>query len=140
MKKRKPRTAFNSVMLVDDNEIDNFINERIIAGAHFSKNVLIYSSGKSALEYLINILKTGQQESIIFPEVIFLDINMPMMDGFQFMDEFNKLKNGMKKSPKVVVLTSSMNPIDKQKALHHSIQYFLNKPLSHVALAAILAY
>src|ERR1041384_951852 len=86
MKRKEPKFRFKQVMLLDDNELDNFINEKIIEASHFSERVYLTSSGKSALEFLNNLNVSGHESDGIYPEAIFIDINMPMMDGFQFID------------------------------------------------------
>ncbi|MGN6648250.1 MAG: response regulator, partial [Cytophaga sp.] len=72
------------VMLVDDNETDNFIHRRVLEMGNFSENIIVKNSGKSALEYL----EANQSNPDLIPEVIFLDINMPIVDGFVFLFEF----------------------------------------------------
>ena len=70
---------FKRVLLVDDNDIDNFINERMITTNHFGKQVVVKNSGESALSYL----KENESNTDILPQVIFLDLNMPVMDGLE---------------------------------------------------------
>lgn len=123
--------SYNATMLIDDNEIDNLINQKMIESCSLSKTVLVHTGAKSALEFLKNIQKLSTDQHILIPELIFLDIDMPIMDGFQFLDEFEKLPEEIKKSTKVVMLTSSLSPHDVSKAKKNShIVKFLNKPLS----------
>jgi CheY-like chemotaxis protein len=138
MKRKDPTYKYNYVMLLDDNELDNFINQKTMEAIHFSRKIYVNSSSKSALEFLLNINNTYDDTINIFPEVIFIDINMPMIDGFQFIDN---LKNSFPEkftSLKIVVLTSSVSHDDKDKALKISQDIvFLNKPLSQEALNQI---
>lgn len=123
--------SYNATMLIDDNEIDNLINQKMIESCALSKNVLVHTGAKSALEFLKNIYKLSSEENLLIPELIFLDIDMPIMDGFQFMDEFAKLPEIIKNKTKVVMLTSSLSPHDVTKAKKNAhIVKFLNKPLS----------
>jgi CheY-like chemotaxis protein len=127
----KQSKKLNAVMLIDDNEIDNLINQKMIESIDLAENIFIHSGAKSALEYLKNIekIKTGAESFL--PELIFLDIDMPLMDGFQFIDEFEKLSVGTKKYCKVVLLTSSLDPKDIAKSKKNSyILKYLNKPLT----------
>lgn len=125
---------FPSALLIDDNEIDNFINERIINTSGFAEKVIVKISTDEALEHL----KGCEQNPAVTPPVIFLDLNMPVKDGFAFLEEFNKLSDEVKSRCKVVVLSASISPddINKASANPYVIRY-LNKPLSEKYLEAI---
>lgn len=125
---------FRNVLLVDDNEIDNFINERIILSSKFSENVVVKNSADSALKYLKEI--SGSDEKL--PQFIFLDLNMPVKDGFGFLEDFEKLDEKIKKTAKVIVLSSSISPDDINKASTNPFVFkYINKPLSDKYLEAI---
>lgn len=135
---KKPQSQFSTVMLVDDNEIDNFINQKMIEGCNFAEKVYVHTSGRSALEFLQNIERNKDFPRELIPQVIFLDISMPIMDGFQFVDEFRKLSPQITKDVKIMLLTSSINPLDQQKstAISHITNY-MNKPLTKEHLSKI---
>ena len=124
------------VMLIDDNEIDNFINQKMIEGCNFSQQVHIHSSSKSALEFLENLARAGDVAKNMIPGVIFLDINMPLMDGFQFLNEFEKLDTKFIKDINIVMLSTSVNPtdIENSEKNKHVVQ-FLSKPLNEEQLS-----
>ncbi|MCE3225524.1 MAG: hypothetical protein K0S32_75 [Bacteroidetes bacterium] len=138
MKIKEPKYKYNNVMLLDDNELDNFINEKILEANHFSKKIYVNTSAKSALEFLGNMLTMGETCTHVYPEVLFIDINMPIMDGFQFIENFKKNFEQKVKQPKLVILTSSVYHEDKQRAGEISKDIvFLNKPLTQAMLDKI---
>lgn len=125
---------FSLVMLVDDNDTDNFISKRIIEITKFAKNVEIKNSGKSALEYL----EEHKEEVEKLPDIIFLDINMPIVDGFVFLYEFEKFTDIVKNKCKVIILSSSDNKRDIDKIVNNDhVIKFVTKPLTENALAEI---
>jgi len=122
------------VMLVDDNDTDNFISRRIIEITNFAKNVEIKNSGKSALEYL----DLNKESPDKLPEYIFLDINMPIVDGFVFLYEFEKFNDIVKDNCKVIILSSSDNKRDIDKIVNNDyVIKFITKPLTENSLEEI---
>lgn len=139
MIKMEQTKKINSVMLIDDNEIDNLINQKMIESINLSDNIFIHSGAKSALEYLKNIQKITSDNIEFLPELIFLDLDMPLMDGFQFIDEFEKLNENTKKYCKIILLTSSLDPKDMAKSKKNvNILKHLNKPLTQENLRKLL--
>jgi CheY-like chemotaxis protein len=107
---------YKTVMLIDDNEIDNLINQKMIEAAAISENIYTHTGAKSAIEFLKNMEKMDIAEKVL-PDIIFLDIDMPLMDGFQFLDEFEKLTPMAKSKCKIVMLS-----ILKTSTVQKSIQ------------------
>lgn len=119
------------VMLVDDNDTDNFISKRIIELSKFAKRVEIKNSGKSALQYL----EENQNNPENLPDLIFLDINMPIVDGFVFLFEFEMFPENVKNKCKIAILSSSDNKRDIEKIVDNDyVIKFITKPLSETAL------
>lgn len=128
---------YRTVMLIDDNEIDNLINQKMIEAAAIAENIYTHTGAKSAIEFLRNMEKIDVASEVL-PDIIFLDIDMPLMDGFQFLDEFEKLTANTKKSCKIVMLTSSINPQDFDRSKKYgNVKLYLNKPLSHDSIQKI---
>lgn len=122
------------VMLVDDNDTDNFISKRIIEITKFAPRVEVKSSGKGALDYL----KENQDKLEELPNIIFLDINMPIVDGFVFLYEFDKFSELVKNKCKIIILSSSDNKRDIDKIVNNNhVIKFITKPLTEVALDEI---
>ncbi|MBX9853133.1 MAG: response regulator [Cytophagaceae bacterium] len=118
-------------MLVDDNDTDNFIHKRVIELTGFANNIIVKSSGKSALEYL----DTNKNNLSILPDVIFLDINMPIVDGFVFLYEYENFPESLRQKCKVVILSSSDNKKDIDRIVDNEyVINFITKPLSEEAL------
>ena len=129
-------SIINLVMLVDDNDTDNFISRRIIEITNFAKSVEIKNSGKGALEYL----EENKEVEDKLPDIIFLDINMPIVDGFVFLYEFEKFSEKVKDKCKVIILSSSDNKRDIDKIVNNeNVIKFITKPLTETALEEIKA-
>lgn len=138
IKRKKPVYKYHTIMLIDDNELDNFINQKIIESNFFAENIYVNTSGVSALEFLKNILAAKSLANNLIPDVIFIDINMPLMDGFQFVEEYLKLAESIKHKSKLVILTSSLSSDDKNRAAKLGDEIlFINKPLNEESLALI---
>lgn len=131
------QTDINSidlVMLVDDNDTDNFISRRIIEITKFANQVEVKNSGKAALDYL----RENENNPERLPTIIFLDINMPIVDGFVFLYEFEKFNEIVRSKCKVIILSSSDNKRDIDKIVNNNyVIKFITKPLTELALEEI---
>jgi CheY-like chemotaxis protein len=113
-----------SVLLIDDDEATNFLNKVILSRSKRTDNVIPYQKAEEALRFL----ESAEKDKL--PELIFLDINMPLMDGWEFMNRYQNLSKDRKKSV-IIMLTSSINPDDKSKAQRYKdINDYRTKPLS----------
>jgi CheY-like chemotaxis protein len=122
------------VMLVDDDPTDNFIAKRILQVSGFAKEVIVKGSVSEALEYLKN--NAVSEETL--PEIIFLDINMPLYGGFDFLEEFEKLNVLVKRKSKIIILSSSDNKKDIERIIANDyVIKFITKPISEEALEEI---
>ena len=126
-------TQLNCIMLIDDNKIDNFFHERVIKKADAAKTIVSVESGQEALDYLKKV--NGNPR----PDLIFLDINMPGMNGWEFLEQYKQLDKSLQSGMVVVMLSTSQNPDDKEMAKTHGIlSDFKTKPLTKEMLADIL--
>lgn len=123
----------NCIMLIDDNKIDNFFHERVIKKQNAAQHIIIKESGQDALDYLT------AGDAVIQPELIFLDINMPGMNGWEFIEQYRQLDEKLQKAMIVVMLTTSENPDDKAKAATQGIlSDFRSKPLTKEMLEEVI--
>ncbi len=115
------------VLLIDDSEMDIYISKHIIENRKFAEKISVSISAIEALVFL-NSLKGNHEE---FPDVIFLDIRMPVMDGFEFLEEFSKFPESFINKTAVYMLTSSADSNDKERAAKFTVaKKFITKPLS----------
>lgn len=118
----------NSIAIIDDDPITVFGIKRMLSSLNVSKNINCYINGKEAIDDFKSILKRNEK----VPEVVFLDINMPIMDGWQFLEEFITLPIAHK--IRINILTSSIDPKDRDNwkyymtRTHHILDY-KNKPI-----------
>lgn len=116
---------YDFVMLIDDNPMENMVHRKLMDANGFSNKIHAFESAEESLKFL----KTASKEDL--PQVIFLDIIMPVMDGFQFLDEFSKLSEEVHKNCKIILLSSSDSFKDLNRANKNKfVKKFLNKPLT----------
>ena len=134
------KQKLNCVLFIDDDEPTNFLNGMIIENAGCAGHIEIVNSGEQALRYLGNNKgKTDKSNRYPRPDLIFLDVNMPAMNGWEFLKEYNDLEDEQKGNIVIIMLTTSFNPDDKSKAKETPhVTGFENKPLTDKKLAALL--
>ncbi len=126
----------NAICIIDDDTITVFGIKKMLSMVISCNNISTYINGKAAIDGLKNAVLNNE----IIPDVIFLDINMPIMDGWQFLEEFISIP--MKKKIRINIITSSIDPLDIKKAKmyksmsHHTI-VFNNKPITKNVIAEI---
>jgi len=129
------KVKLNSILLVDDNPATNLIHERVISKVFPIDNLHVCTSGEQALELITGT--EGNEHTQ--PQLIFLDINMPGMSGWDFIEEYEQLPDSQKGGIIIVMLTTSINPDDKLKADSlKSISGFLNKPLTVDVIKSVI--
>lgn len=118
--------SYKTCLLIDDNYIDNFVTRRLLESSNFAQDIIVLQSPEDA----IDALRDGE----IIPDIIFLDLRMPLMDGFEFLQEYDQLAIN-KDNIKVFVLSASLDPVDMNKSLSNkNIIQFVHKPLTKKTL------
>jgi two-component system, NarL family, nitrate/nitrite response regulator NarL len=119
-------------MLIDDSEIDLFIHRRFLELCNFSRELITYKSAETPLDSLKNL--DGQEP----PNVIFLDLNMPVVDGFSFLNLFTELPEKIRKRSSIVVLTSSNSVTDREQVfLYKNVVQMITKPMKQSDIEAL---
>jgi response regulator RpfG family c-di-GMP phosphodiesterase len=123
----KTKTKFETVMVIDDVLIDLFIASRNLNRNNFTKKIIECTTGEKALNYL----KENQENIQLLPEVIFLDVSMRGMSGFEFLEEYEKFSPDLKNHCQLYMLSSTCDPIEINRARSNSnVIDILEKPLS----------
>ena len=131
------KQKLRSILVIDDDEPTNYLNQAIIEDSACANFVKAVQSGQEALEYLQNASSEDEEHSV--PDLIFLDVNMPAMNGWEFLEKYKLLNSEKKGKVMIVMLTTSLFPEDKQKALEiPEVSGFENKPLTAQKLNQIL--
>ena len=129
------KQKLNCILLIDDDEPTNFLHKMVIDEANCTEKTAVMENGQDALDYL----RSKQDGKYPQPDLIFLDINMPAMDGWEFLEYYKHLNLSQQGEVVVVMLTTSLNPDDLAKAKGiKEISCLRNKPLTIDMLQELL--
>ncbi|NVK51913.1 MAG: response regulator [Flavobacteriaceae bacterium] len=121
------KEKLNCILLVDDDESTNFLHRYVVEKTQYAKKCVTVHSGQEALDYLTST-EEGEHPQ---PDLVFLDINMPAMNGWEFLEHYKQLDKNQQGKVVVVMLTTSINPDDREKSkLFSDVTGFKNKPLT----------
>jgi len=123
-------------LLVDDDEAVNFINQMVLKRLDCAEEIDIAENGMEAIHYLEKRLGEGIPQ----PDLILLDINMPLLNGWEFLEKYQQIKEQMQRTATIVMLTTSSNPDDRMRAERiEEVRGFINKPLTVEKMEEIVA-
>ncbi|MBC3538704.1 response regulator [Rufibacter sediminis] len=123
-----------SILLIEDDEITNFLNQTVIEETGVAEEIIVALNGLEGLSYLQRL-----QSPDDFPSLILLDINMPVLDGFSFLEEYYRLPLVEDTSTKIVVLSTSSNSSDMNQMRSLGITTCLQKPLNEKDFRKVVA-
>ena len=134
------KNKINCILLIDDDEPTNFLSQMIIEEADCAAEIQIAYSGGQAIDYLTSQRTSASgQNTYLRPDLIFLDINMPAMNGWEFLQKYNSLEKEHKGNIVIIMLTTSLNPDDRLRSKDFpDVSGFENKPLTREKLEALL--
>ena len=123
------------IYIIDDDDISRYSMSRNLEALKIARKILIFPDGEEAINFMMDNIG----KSSILPDIIFLDINMPVMDGFQFIEEYAKLKPRVGKKIIIYMTSSSINTVDIERAKAISeISDYLIKPIEPKKLGVLL--
>lgn len=121
------RELLDLVMIIDDHDISNFMAQQVIINSNIASRSVIQPAGFSAINYL----KKYKDRKDFIPEVIFLDIDMPVLDGFEFIERFVKLPEEITAHCKIVILSAHDKMKEMKKWMDDgTVIYYIIKPLT----------
>ena len=123
----------NLIMLIDDDTITNFLNELVINEMGITNQLIVTTDGHQALKEIMSHQRDG-----VLPDLILLDVNMPVVNGFEFLKKYNELDFQNKDFPLIVILTTSLNEGDKDKAKKLNVKDYMSKPLTKENMRGLL--
>ena len=128
---------FNDVFIVDDDKIFHFIIKKLLLNNNININSAFFENGFEAIEGIKSKINNGEPP----PDLILLDINMPVLDGWQFLEEFKALKNRLARDIVIYIISSSDNSVDRSRAdyFKDEVKNYYLKPMSVEDIKAIFS-
>lgn len=124
------KLMLDKILFVDDDHIALVLNQKLVEKTNFAKSIVTASNGELALEYFSKLLQSKADPSQ-YPQFVFLDLNMPIMDGWEFLTRFAEPTYDVFRNTKIVVLSSSINPQDLERSKKYDMVIdFISKPIT----------
>jgi CheY-like chemotaxis protein len=130
-------SALPSVLLVDDDATTNFLNKLLLTRMGITEQVLVAENGEQALRLLDQMCRAPAAPTC--PRLILLDMNMPVLNGLGFLEAYVQMPLAQQQAIVIVMLTTSLHPVDVARAQQLPIAGFLTKPLTHAKVTDLLA-
>ncbi len=128
--------VFKTACIIDDDPIYQFGMKILLREVDFSEEILMYEDGQQAVDALLERISSGNT----LPPVIFLDLNMPIKDGWEFLDDFVQIPPHNREQVKIYVISSSINPSDEERARKYEVvSNYIVKPITSEKLLEIIA-
>lgn len=122
-------------MLVDDDATTNYLNKRLLERMDIADSIEVVTNGEEALKFI----RTSNDNQLVLPDLMFLDIKMPVMDGFEFLETYHNLPENLRKGIVVMMLTSSASFYDLERLKKYStVEQHISKPLQEEHVRQIL--
>lgn len=132
--------ALNHIVLIEDNETTSFLNNRLLSRLGVARQVTSFSKAEEALNFLWGDGATGgAQAPQITPDLVFVDLKMPGMNGFDFLERYSQLPADAQERTVVAVLTTSMHGADTARVAQYPNVEYLTKPLTEEKMQRLLA-
>ena len=124
---------YHSVLLIDDDDINNYVNFRLMKRMNFAENIFIHKMGSNALKFIDRLIEKKQT----LPDFIFLDINMPEMNGMEFLQKLILKYRHLIHQTKIIIVSNLVRSTDLQEFVKLGVDNFLAKPLTPINLEVI---
>lgn len=126
--------TLNKIILIDDDETTNLLNRRMVKKMEITNEVVLFSDGKLAMDYLTSL----ENKFDDLPELIFLDVRMPVMGGFDFLNAYVELKQSKAQKTKIIMLSTSLRDEDMNKAKSFGVADYVAKPLNKTLVSSLI--
>ena len=128
----------DTILFIDDDPITLMLCKMVISKSLFSKEIVTAKNGEEALQYFNTLKQANTNAHLSKPQLIFLDLNMPVMSGWEFLDSFSTPEYSEFNNTKVIILSSTIDPEDLEKSNKYPMVIdFLSKPISKEMLEYI---